>query len=168
MILKDFEEYKKKLEKNGDNGFCMVLATAVAFEEDVEEMQKLYAKHGRRHKTGTAWQTTRKVMEFLEQKHTEFKLKRYYDPDKRMKKAIGGGEVIDINELSGGKTITPNNCWQYLDSTKNYIMFCHGHAIGVREGKVIDWTEGRRHRITAIIEVDKGIRTGLQNWIASL
>lgn len=161
MILSSYDKYSKELK--GDTNFCMVIATAVAFEEDVKEIQELYSKNGRPLKRGTPWEAIAKTINYLEKKHTEFKIKKY--ADQRFKRVIKDAEDIKI---ISDKTITPNNCWEYLDENKNYIMFSSTHAIGVRKGKVIDWTEGRSHRVKAIIEIDKGITTGLQNWIASL
>jgi hypothetical protein len=43
--------------------------------------------------------------------------------------------------------MTVNNSSKYLDKDKNYIMFSSGHAIGVKNGIVEDWSRGSKRPI---------------------
>ena len=40
-----------------------------------------------------------------------------------------------------------------LPSEGKYIVLVSGHILAVRDGKVLDWTEGRRHRIEQVYKV---------------
>ena len=43
----------------------------------------------------------------------------------------------------------------YLPSTGNFIAYTQGHVLSIRNGRVIDWTEGRRHKVYTASEVIK-------------
>jgi hypothetical protein len=42
-----------------------------------------------------------------------------------------------------------------LPSKGTFIAYVSGHVLTVRDGKVMDWTEGRRHRIKKVYQVVK-------------
>lgn len=42
-----------------------------------------------------------------------------------------------------------------LPSKGNYIAYVRGHIIAVKDGKIEDWTEGRRHRILEVYKVER-------------
>ena len=42
-----------------------------------------------------------------------------------------------------------------LPSTGNFLAYVPSHVLSIRNGRVIDWTEGRRHRIYTVKEVIK-------------
>ena len=48
------------------------------------------------------------------------------------------------------KTVTDR-----LPSTGNFLAYTPSHVLSIRNGRVIDWTEGRRHRIYSVSEVIK-------------
>mgnify|MGYP003624225104 FL=1 len=48
------------------------------------------------------------------------------------------------------KTVTDR-----LPSTGNFLAYTPNHVLSIRNGRVIDWTEGRRHRIYSVTEVIK-------------
>jgi len=39
--------------------------------------------------------------------------------------------------------------------SNNYVVLVRGHILAVRDKKVLDWTNGRRHRILAVYKVEK-------------
>jgi hypothetical protein len=40
-----------------------------------------------------------------------------------------------------------------LDWRKTYLLCTRGHVLAMHKGQVLDWTEGRSHRVTDIWEV---------------
>jgi len=161
MTKLNFEKLKEQIELSGDTNACSVIATSVAMEEDIKMIQAMYSKRGRKKGRGVSEHLITKIVELLA-KDSGWKVKKYVDHTKLMNR----GE--SLRELTDGKTLTPTNCHQYLDENKNYLMMTSSHAIGVTRNKVIDWTQGRKHRVEILLEIDKGITTGLQNWVASL
>ena len=39
------------------------------------------------------------------------------------------------------------------NSDKVFLVYIKGHVFTIRKGKVIDWSQGRRHKIQAVYEV---------------
>ena len=52
-----------------------------------------------------------------------------------------------------GKTMT--TVAKYLDPSKVYWIYTRGHVAAVINGKVEDWTEGRRHRVLNVCEITR-------------
>ena len=44
---------------------------------------------------------------------------------------------------------------EQCDPTKTYCVFTRGHIVAVRNGKVQDWTAGRRHRPQFVFEITR-------------
>jgi len=126
MLYKDIKEtnqYKR------DTNCCTVVASSVAFNQKFEHTQNYYSTNGRRRGRGLDhWTSIRLINKYAVQ--------------------VGGSvEVINPKTLTGGATMTVNNSKKYLDKTKNYIMFSRGHAIGVKNGVVEDWSKGTKRPI---------------------
>ena len=54
------------------------------------------------------------------------------------------------------KTITPSQVRQYphiWQNDKTYLFFTNYHVLTVKNGDVIDWTDGRCHRVNYVVEV---------------
>ena len=118
-----------------DKGCCALVATAVAFDIDFKESQQWYDRAGRRRRRGT---TVRQITTVVN----------------KLKISKGVNVEQELPSIyTNGKTMTAGNCIKYLDNNCNYIALTSGHALGIREGKVEDWTAGRRHRITKLYKV---------------
>ena len=131
----DLKTIHNTSEYKSDRGCCAVVATAVVFDLDFKTAQQYYDRAGRKRRSGTSLFTIGKVM--AELKHLQ--------PVKV--------EEENPKTYTKGKTMTANNCINYLDGNCNYIALTTNHAIGIKAGKVEDWTEGRRHRITKLYKV---------------
>jgi hypothetical protein len=59
-------------------------------------------------------------------------------------------EVID----AGGRTA--KSVVAAVDPSKNYIAFTSSHVLAIVKGKVEDWTDGRLHRVTNVLQVGPG------------
>jgi hypothetical protein len=134
MDLKTIQETREYLS---DKGCCAVVATAVAFDIDFKESQQYYDNAGRRRRTGTSILQINRVVDKL-----------------KLSQAVNV-EQEKPTIYTNGKTMTAGNCIKYLDDDCNYIALTSGHALGIREGKVEDWTAGRRHRITKLYKVTR-------------
>ena len=55
--------------------------------------------------------------------------------------------------MAGGKTMTVGNCTNYLNPRKSYIVFVRGHAVGVSNNIVHDWSQGTKRPVLDIFEV---------------
>jgi len=42
-----------------------------------------------------------------------------------------------------------------LPNLGTFIAYVRGHILTIRDGKVMDWSEGRRHRILSVYQVQK-------------
>jgi hypothetical protein len=133
----DLETIQETREYLSDKGCCAVVATAVAFDIDFKESQQYYDNAGRRRRTGTSILQINRVVD---------KLKLSQDVNVEQEKP---------SIYTNGKTMTAGNCIKYLDDNCNYIALTSGHALGIREGKVEDWTAGRRHHITKLYKVTR-------------
>jgi hypothetical protein len=134
MDLKTIQETREYLS---DKGCCALVATAVAFDIGFKESQQYYDNAGRRRRTGTSILQINRVVDKL-----------------KLSQAVNV-EQEKPSIYTNGKTMTAGNCIKYLDDNCNYIALTSGHALGIREGKVEDWTEGRRHRITKLYKVTR-------------
>lgn len=63
---------------------------------------------------------------------------------------------IETPRKPSGSKYTPITIGEYVSSKKKYIAFCRGHMFAIVNGKVEDWTDGRRHRITELWVVSEG------------
>jgi hypothetical protein len=133
----DLETIQETREYLSDKGCCALVATAVAFDIDFKESQQYYDNAGRRRRTGTSILQINRVVD---------KLKLSQDVNVEQEKP---------SIYTNGKTMTAGNCIKYLDDNCNYIALTSGHALGIREGKVEDWTAGRRHHITKLYKVTR-------------
>jgi hypothetical protein len=133
----DLETIQETREYLSDKGCCALVATAVAFDIDFKESQQYYDNAGRRRRTGTSILQINRVVD---------KLKLSQDVNVEQEKP---------SIYTKGKTMTAGNCIKYLDDDCNYIALTSGHALGIREGKVEDWTAGRRHHITKLYKVTR-------------
>jgi hypothetical protein len=55
-----------------------------------------------------------------------------------------------VEQFKTVRTVT-----DYLPSTGNFLAYSPSHVLSIRNGRVIDWTEGRRHRVYTASEVIK-------------
>ena len=131
--IKQTEEYKK------DNNACCVVASSIIFNTPFHNMQDFYRSKGRRLRSGTRTVLAYKCIEQLAKTNN------------RKYKRKGKQEIL---KLTKGKTMTVNNCSQYLDSNKDYVLFSISHAIAVKGGKVEDWSEGKKNRIISMYEIE--------------
>ncbi len=127
-----YSTIKASSHYKNDNACCTVVASSVAFNQDFKQTQDYYSSQGRRRGQGLNHISSIMIM------------RRYAD------KVGGNVEMLNPKTITGCKTLTVGNSIKYLDRTKNYIMFSRGHAIGVKNGIVEDWSKGSKRPIKEI------------------
>ena len=127
-----FDEIKNCIEYETDRACCTVVASSVAFNQDFTHTQNFYNNNGRQKNRG------------LEDRLCLKLLKEYAIE-------VGGMvKTLDPKEITGGATLTVGNSIKYLNKSKNYVMFSSGHAIGVSNGEVQDWSAKSKRPVKKI------------------
>lgn len=127
--------YQKLRESSGqmrENNDCAVVATAVVTQSDYASAHALLKKFGREDRKGTIFHSTTKVaIESI-----GFKL-----------------ELVSPLKADGSR-YTPKTIAKVCNDGF-YLCRVKGHIFAVANGQVMDWTEGRAHRINFIYKVIK-------------
>lgn len=153
------EKYEKLFEvgkAQGDTNFCTVISTAVAFDKSFDEAnQFLRAEAGRRFRSGPTWKNFQKaVRKLADDRGWEIKT---YNSIRHNSRFSGDKTEFTIQDrFTNGETMTVNNCLRYLNPKKRYILGVSGggHALAVEGGKIQDWTNGRRHQVMKIMQIE--------------
>ena len=122
--------YKIGHKYYNDTNNCAVVATAIAANVKYGKAFNLLKSLGRQTGSGTK---SKMLAEALNQ--LGFKLVQQGDRMTRW------GTVSTITRK--------------LPSKGTFIAYVRGHVLTIRDGVVMDWTEGRRHRIIGIYQVVK-------------
>lgn len=124
---------------------CTVRALAAASGESYLEAHRALAKHGRPHRKGPS---AKRV----------YAHGRYHiDCPALRKAALDLGctwKVLEPTEYQA-KTMTTATRDRRLAKGR-FICMVRGHVAAVVDGEVIDWTDGRRHRIKEVYELVPG------------
>ncbi|HCH32649.1 MAG TPA: hypothetical protein DE045_06895 [Oceanospirillaceae bacterium] len=112
-------------QAHNETNDCTVKAVAIATNLPYKLAHAKLAEAGRPNRKGTYRPMYRKVMEDL------------------------GFSVTDIH--TPAKTVATIE--RYLNPAKRYVITVRGHALAAANGKIEDWSEGRRYRIQNVWEV---------------
>lgn len=167
--IMNIKEIEKTTEFKNDNNQCTIVASSVAFNMDYKKVHKFYMSNGRKKNRGLLPFHTERIMQELA-KTEGYKITLFrptYNGD--IRKWVSGSHdysrdyryyrpkfIPDNKEQLCiiDKNITPNNQSDYLPAD-NYILGVRGHVIGVKNGIVNDWTEGRKHQVKRIYRIEK-------------
>lgn len=127
--MKTYSEVRAYAVRTGHNKMCAPLAMALVSSESFDDCHEMLAiLHHRPHKrTGTRYGGHADGLRQL-----GYNTKRHGIP-----------HHIKTNITLAGK----------LDPTKRYIIEYSGHVAAYVNGKIEDWTEGRRYRVRGIVEI---------------
>jgi hypothetical protein len=64
-----------------------------------------------------------------------------------------GKKFVAVGKKFNAKTV--RSLETQLRPNKRYLILVSGHALAAANGKIIDWTQGRLHRIKCILEVQE-------------
>ena len=160
----NYSEIKKSDEYLEDKNCCTVVASAVAFDMTFQESQKFYDEHGRKRNKGYVdWDGA--IIDLAKLKGYE--LERYcirYTAKgwALVRTSLTGGYDKELHEiktyLNSKKSINVSNWKTFLPVDDTYIFEFNGgicHVAGVKNGKVEDWTNGRKYAINEIFKITK-------------
>jgi len=120
--------YKIGHKYYNDSNNCSVVAVSICTGKAYGTALNTLAKLGRRIRQGAYPSMIMKAIELHGFNLIPYKLAKY-------------GTVSTITKK--------------LPSKGKFLIFVSGHVLTVRDGKVMDWTEGRRHRIRSVYQVVK-------------
>jgi hypothetical protein len=121
--------YRKQLKETND---CSVMAIAIACRLSYKKAHDLMAAYGRKNRQGANNFAILQAARSL------------------------GFEITAVNNLVQG-----NGCGYTVTTIGEkcksgyYLAFVRGHVLGVVNGEIYDWTEGRRHRVNEVYKVTR-------------
>jgi hypothetical protein len=127
----DFDALQSKAASMGETDDCSVKAWAVVTGDDYDTSHYIVedlAKRPRR--GGPQWRA-------------------YLEAFRAMGYRLTLVEYASKTVVTLGREFATRRDAQYLVATGG-----GGHVFGIRDGRVVDWTEGRRHRIAAVWRVE--------------
>ena len=145
----EYKRLKELAEMMGDRGSCGPIALAAATGMKYQEAFDIYEKEGRKKGHGVydhqIVNATKRSGFYPRQMYSRYLMKDY----------------------KYANTMTFNNAAKVLSKHKTYMLVGSSHVATLRNGKIIDWTQGRKLQVSWVIElqdesctdeVDKGAR----------
>jgi len=125
--MRTFDELKAEAIPFKENKDCGVKAVAVAF--------------------GISYADAHAAMELAGRKHRESSYPEFYHTAAKLfdKKLVAVGKKFYAKTIKTLERELPKN--------RRYIVMVANHSVGAADGKIIDWSKGRCHRIQCILEV---------------
>ena len=121
-----------KADRHGETNDCTVRALTASTGLDYDVCHAQLAKQGRKNRKGCHWMIE----------------------GPKAAKALGFNmREMSRSEYRAKTMITAERDRAFRSG--NFAVLVRGHVAGLVDGKVIDWSAGRRHRIQAVYEVTK-------------
>lgn len=140
----NYSEIAKTQEYNSDRNCCTVVASSIAFNVPFDEMQNYFFQHGRKRNKG--YNMYKIVPEIA--KDYGYKAEKFH-------KVPNGYYNSETKEtILPSISLTVKNCTKYL-TKGTFILGVREHVLAVKNGKVEDWTRGRKHRVKYIYKITK-------------
>lgn len=128
-MYQSYDEMRRiAIKYYNDMNFCTVIALAVCCNVGIGKAYHTMKRLGRKDKHGAKYGTIYKAVTELGFTH----------------KPVDGLYNKQV------KSVT-----KLLPSKGLFMVHIRGHVLAVRDGKVLDWSEGRSHRIIAVHEIVK-------------
>ena len=142
---------------SGEKNDCAVVALSIFLEVPYAEAHKVLAENGRKPRKGTKRETTEKAILAL---RPNAKIKKYFVKEARTHSLEHRDGYRPIEEIKGKyprlyktKNFTIKHLewfgetWSDID---NALIFVNRHVAAFRNGKVEDWSKGKRKHIQEI------------------
>ena len=141
-----YKQLHQDSKDNKDTNSCTVLAGCVAFDLTYTKGNKLMTQYANRVK--------RRGLRLHDSIRGYKAINKFLDtPNKFSLEVFGTMGTKNIKDrFTDGATMTVNNCMEYLNPKKRYILYTTDHAVGVKNGIVHDWSHGSKRRIRHIVE----------------
>ena len=145
LVPEEFTELK--IELADDKNYCAIIAVSAITSQPVEKVRELMEANGRKRKRGTKHETTRKVLEILGYKVTEWSfakrhqiIQQYPEPH---------------NRLENITTHHPRRFPQVWQGQPDMLMFSRAHVSAYVDGVVCDWAVKHSKRVVELWLVEK-------------
>lgn len=144
--MKRFAKLNLESEARNERADCTVKAVALVTGLTYSECHEALADVGRKNRQGLPYHFTRKAIQGL-----GFDVKDYYPASHSVSSDEREG-VIPV------RIKTATTAERYLPSNGRFLLGMNGHIAAVVDGKLEDWTAGRRHPLIRLSEVvPKGV-----------
>lgn len=120
-----FQDINDLVSLYGDTNCCASIAVSLTTLTPFNEVYEYVMSKGRKKRGFTSHDLLEEAIERFSGKDIDYKT---------------------IEEVFGRKTIPVSKIGNYLPKG-SYICYTRGHVLSLIDGNVIDWTEGRRHRV---------------------
>jgi len=121
----DIKKLQKESDKLGETNDCAVTAVAAVSNLPYEYVHRVFASCGRKRRKGTPFEVTQEVLKKL--------------------------NIWTDRHRFEAQTITTMG--RELPKKGRFLVRIRRHILAVVDGEVLDWTEGRRHRIRQAYKV---------------
>ena len=147
----NYKDCNVAAENMGDNGYCAPLALAVAAQVPFKKAHHVCRQHGRKTGRGTDVQIIRAALKTM-----NFKINQVAICKKWAHSANHWfyGENVTKLEEAFPTVKTATSCTN-LPKDKLFLVLVNGHIFTVKGGEVQDWTDGRKHHVVIVIEIEK-------------
>ena len=150
--------YDATRNKGFDTKDCAVIAVSIATDTDYDVVHSMMKKHGRKDGKGTHMDITTKTLQELGWTTNTLREDAYkwgrgrYKKVKRVLSTVVGRsyELLKFVDCD-----TVNQMSKRRLPQGRYLVQTRGHILTVKDGKVHDWTNGRKHRPVRILELVK-------------
>ena len=126
-MARDYSSIERDSMGMGERKDCAVRAVTAVSNLPYEYVHKVFAECGRKPKRGTPFHVTTKVLK---------KLNIWTD---WMKPPVGAKTICSLKKK--------------LPKKGRFLVRVRGHILAAVDGNIVDWTEGRRHRIKEFYQV---------------
>lgn len=132
-------------DRVGERNDCSVVATALVTERDYAEVHRVFRLNGRKSRRRTEMSITFKSLKAL-----GFEAEQVYYPTR----ARGYIQNPGYANRFRSKTVTKiEGEIQRKDPKGHYLIRTRGHILAFANGRIQDWTAGRRHRVIEVYHV---------------
>jgi len=144
----NYHKATEAAQKLGETNDCAVKAVSIATGTPYEQVHALMKKHGRRDCRGTYMSTTNSVLKELGVES------KWEDAPRQAPKTVKRGGVYGLTLITETRSrYTVSTIAKALPKRGRFILETSTHLLAFVNGRVEDWTEGRRHRVLRVIRV---------------
>ena len=155
-----FTDCERESREYGETNDCTVKALAITLNVPYRIAHRAMRKAGRKNRKGTYKKEQYKALQLLGGCVTSI---TYLHGDKNARSVYWTrresdaiARKIGITPSVVGQRATTGNIERsgLIDPNKRYYAFTSCHVLAITGGRVQDWTNGRRHRVIALWEID--------------
>jgi hypothetical protein len=128
-MYQSYDEMRRiAIKYYNDNNFCTVIALAVCCNVGIGKAYHAMKRAGRKDRKGAVYHVTYSALH-----------------------ALGYREKV-VHNIYG---VQVRSITKHLPNKGMFMVHVKGHVLAVRDGVILDWTEGRRHKVLMVNEIVK-------------